>query len=503
MVKKSGGALLLAVALDTKSERPLSSQLSLALRDLILGGALRPGQRLPASRTVAAELKVSRTTVMEAFARLQAEGLIEARVGAGSYVSGVLAANPQPTEAAPAMARGSRLARRVTIGTPLILDRLPHQPRTFTTAMPAFDAFPMGLWARYEARHWRGDRHAILGYAEPQGTLGLRRAIAAHLRANRAIVAEADEIFITNGAQHAFQMIADFLLDPGDPVWCENPGAIGARNCFAAAGARLIPVPVDDEGLMVAEGLKRARRFRLAFVTPAHQQPLGSTMSLGRRLALLAAAQASDAWVVEDDYDGEFCYAGLPPPTLKSTDRGERVFYVGTFAKTLFPALRLGYMLVPKSLVESFRRLLKGIATGVPASTQEVVANFMEDGHFAAHIRRMRKLYKERHDVLIDAAQAKLAGLIEVMPTETGLHTIGRLPRGGEMDLAAAAEARRITAVPFARFCLQPIADQGLVLGFSGVGPAEIRRGVTILAELAAGLRARPAAPGRGRRAYP
>lgn len=499
MVKKSGGALLLAVALDAKSERPLASQLSLALRDLILGGALRPGQRLPASRIVAADLGVSRTTVMEAFARLQAEGLIEARVGAGSYVSAALAAHPQPAEKAPVTGRQPRLSKRVSLGQPLIIDRLPHQPRAFTTAMPAFDAFPMGLWARYEARHWRGPRAAVLGYGDPQGELALRRAIAAHLRANRAIAAEPEEIFITHGAQQAFQLIADFLLDPGDAVWCENPGAIGARNCFASAGAKLIPVPVDDEGLVVELGLKQARRFRLAFVTPAHQQPLGSTMSLRRRLALLAAAQASDAWVVEDDYDGEFCYAGLPPPTLKSTDRSDRVFYVGTFAKTLFPALRLGYMLVPKALVESFQRLIRGIATEVSANAQGVVADFMEEGHFAAHIRRMRKLYKERHDALIAAAGAQLTGLIDVMPTDTGLHTVGYLPRGQAVKLAAAAEARHITVVPITRFCLAPIKAHGLVLGFSGINPAEIRRGVAILTELADGLRVKHAVPGKER----
>ncbi|WP_374367323.1 PLP-dependent aminotransferase family protein [Dongia sp.] len=512
MVKKSGGALLLSVKLDAKSEKPLSTQLCLALRDLILSGGLRAGDRLPASRTIADDLKVSRTTVIEAFTRLQAEGLIESRTGAGSYVARALEAHRprmvQPITDTASVKRPPRLARSMTHGAPIILDRLTHEPRAFTTAMPAFDAFPMGLWARHVAKHWRARRDVTLGYGDTQGYMPLRRAIAAHLRANRAIACEPGEVFITNGAQHAFQLIASILIDPGDRIWFENPGAIGARNCFAAAGAELLPVPVDGEGLMVEAGLARAPFFRLAFVTPAHQQPLGSTMSLRRRLALLAAAEAADAWVVEDDYDGEFCYAGLPPPTLKSTDTADRVIYVGTFSKTLFPALRLGYVLVPKGLVEVFDKLIKSFVTGVPSNPQAVVADFMDEGHFAAHIRRMRKLYAERHDALIDAARAKLGGLIEVMPTDTGLHTIGVLPQGtSESAISAAALARNITVVPFGRYSIEPIQQSGLVLGFSGIGTGEIRKGVDILAEIitgaARGPRSKHAVPGTTPPAHP
>ncbi|MBK8159074.1 MAG: PLP-dependent aminotransferase family protein [Rhodospirillaceae bacterium] len=487
MVKKSGGALLLSVKLDPQSPKPLSTQLCLALRDLILGGGLRAGDRLPATRMIALDLKVSRTTVIEALARLQAEGLIESRTGAGAYVSRVM---EQRQVAVPSLAppRPPRLSRSMTQGAPIILDRLTHEARAFTTAMPAFDAFPMGLWSRHVAKHWRARRDIIMGYGDTQGYMPLRRAIAAHLRANRAIDCEPEEVFITNGAQHAFQLIASILLDPGDRIWFENPGAIGARNCFAAAGAELIPVPVDGEGLMVEAGLARARDFRLAFVTPSHQQPLGSTMSLRRRLALLSAAEVADAWVVEDDYDGEFCYAGLPPPTLKSTDTADRVIYVGTFSKTLFPALRLGYVLVPKGLVTVFDKLIRSFVTGVPSNPQAVVADFMDEGHFAAHIRRMRKLYAERHDALLEAARAKLDGLLTVVATNTGLHTVGHLPPGySEKDIVGGALARQVTVVPFQRYSIEPIGQTGLVLGFSGVGTGDIRKGVDILAETIAG----------------
>lgn len=503
MVKKSGGALLLSVKLDHDSAKPLNTQLCVALRELILSGGLRAGDRLPATRIVAKDLGVSRTTVIDAFARLQAEGLIEPRTGAGTYVSQALEAHRPATAGAASgraadAARPPRLSRLMARGSQAFFDRLPHEARAFTTALPAFDAFPMALWSRHVAKYWRAHRDVVLGYGDTQGYMPLRRAISAHLRANRAIACEPEEVFIVNGAQHGFQLISSILLDPGDKVWFENPGAIGARNCFAAAGAELVPVPVDGEGLVVEDGLARAPWFRLAFVTPSHQQPIGSTMSLRRRLALLAAAEQADAWIVEDDYDGEFCYGGRPPPTLKSTDTAGRVLYVGTFSKTLFPALRLGYVLVPPALVEVFDKIVRSFVSGVPSSPQAVVADFMDEGHFAAHIRRMRKLYAERHDALMDAAREKLAGLLDVVPTDTGLHTVGFLRDGiAESDAAAGAWSRRITVVPLQRFSIAPIEASGLVLGFSGIGPAEIRKGVGILAELLGELSARPAQAGR------
>ncbi len=492
MVKKAGGALLLSIKLDHDAARPLGTQLCVALRDQILGGGLRAGDRLPASRTMARDLGVSRTTVIEAFARLLAEGLLESRTGAGTYVAQALQDHrptPGPAPASSDTPPPPRLSRLMTRSAASFLDRLPHEARAFTTAMPAFDAFPMALWSRHVAKHWRAQRDVAMGYGDTQGYMPLRRAIAAHLRANRAITCEPEEVFIVNGAQHGFQLIASILLDPGDKVWFENPGAIGARNCLIAAGADLVPVPVDAEGLVVDQGLDRAPWFRLAFVTPSHQQPTGSTMSLTRRLALLQAAEQADAWIVEDDYDGEFRYHGLPPPTLKSTDRSGRVIYVGTFSKTLFPALRLGYVLVPQALVEAFDRIMRSFVTGVPSSLQAVVADFIDEGHFAAHIRRMRKLYAERHDALLEASRTRLAGALEVMPTGTGLHTVGYLGPGlDEAAAAAAAWQRRITTVPLRRFCIEQIAANGLVLGFSGIGTAEIRRAVGVLGETLEGL---------------
>ena len=502
MVKRVGGALLLSITIDPTRARPVSTQLAAALRDLILADGFAVGERLPASRTLARQLKLSRTTVIDAYDRLTAEGLIESRVGAGAFVSQALKAErPRPAVSLPASSPGPassgaqdppRLSRSMTQAVQrfALRQRLPSAARAFTTALPAFEAFPMSQWARLSAKHWRSGRDAVMGYGPPCGHGPLRQAIAQHLRANRGIACDAQQIFIVGGAQQAFALIGSTLLDPGDKVWFENPGAIGARNSLVATGAELVPVPVDEQGLQVAEGLRLAAQFRLAFVTPSHQQPLGVVMSLARRFALLQAAQQAGAWIMEDDYDGEFSFGGPPLPTLKSVDSTGLVIYVGTFSKSLFPSLRLGYLLAPPGLVETFNSLLSQLLNGVPTHAQAVLAEFIDEGHFAAHLRRMRKLYGERHQALLDAGRARLAGALDIVPSQSGLHTIGWLRAGlREQVIAAAAEARQITVSPLARFAIAPVALQALVLGFGGVSTAQIAAGVEVLAQVLQGPR--------------
>jgi GntR family transcriptional regulator/MocR family aminotransferase len=494
MVKRAGGALLLSIVIDPRSPRSVSSQLHGALRELILSGSFAVGERLPASRTLARELSLSRTTVIEAFDRLTAEGLIESRVGAGAFVSRALdTERPRapPREAAAAVPMATpQLSRTMTQAVSRFGDRarLPTEARAFTTALPAFEAFPVAQWARLSARHWRTPRHQVMGYGEPGGQAALRQAIALHLRANRGIACDAQQIFIVGGAQHAFHLVGSMLLNPGDKVWFENPGAIGARNSLIAAGAELVPVPVDEHGLRVAEGLRLAPMFRLAFVTPSHQQPLGMAMSLQRRFELLQAAAQAGAWIIEDDYDGEFSFGGPPLPTLKSVDATGLVIHVGTFSKSLFPSLRLGYLLAPPALVEPLDAIMARLMHGVPTHTQAVVADFIGEGHFAAHIRRMRRLYAERHEALCSAAAAQLGGALAVERSSSGLHTVGWLRAGhDEAAVVAAAAQRQVTVSSIARYTIAPRAagdSPGLVLGFGGVTPAEIERGVGVLAQV-------------------
>jgi GntR family transcriptional regulator/MocR family aminotransferase len=491
MIKRIGGALLLSLKIDRNAPETVSNQLYTAMRDFIHAGGLHLGERLPASRTLAEDLKLSRTTVINVFDRLMSEGLIESHTGSGTFVSNAwMSSRPATPEQAHEnivipSAQKPRLSRAYLQASKGFVDRLPHLTKAFTTALPAFDAFPHALWAQLMTRHWRSHNEVSMGYADPRGYAPLRQAIAAHLLANRGIKCESDQIFIVSGAQQAFHLIGNVLLDPNDKVWFENPGAIGARNSLIASGAKLIAVPVDRHGLVVEDGLKQAPQFRLAFVTPSHQQPLGVSLSLERRYALLQAAEDANAFIIEDDYDGEFRYSGQPPPTLKSIDNCGRVIYVGTFSKTLFPALRLGFLLAPPPLVDVFNHVSKALLQGVPSSHQGVVAEFMQEGHFATHLRHMRETYAERHEILCDAAGQHLSGLLTIVPTDTGLHTIGRLPPGiSETEVAEAALERDIVVTPIERFCIAPTETKGLVLGFSGIKPPEIVAGVEVLAEV-------------------
>jgi GntR family transcriptional regulator/MocR family aminotransferase len=492
MVKRTGGALLNGIGLDRGAVQPLSVQISTGLRELILDGSLPAGSRLPATRTLAQDFGVARATVVESFERLAAEGLIEMRVGSGSFVSGTLEhQRPAPTARNASTRRcAGRVARPWVEAAGRFGVRLAHEPRPFTTALPAFDAFPMGQWSRLSAKHWRKARQIVLGYSEPEGYGPLRQAIASHLRTYRGIDCDWRQIFVTAGAQHAFQIAALCLLEGGDKVWFEDPGAIGARNGLLLSGAEIVPVPVDEAGIDVGRGLQRAPHFALAFVTPSHQQPLGVAMSLERRFALLHAAEQCDAWIVEDDWDGEFFFSGQPLPTLKSIDAADRVVYVGSFSKSLFPSLRLGFMLVPDALRETIRLCLDAYASGVPTATQAIVSDFIREGHFAAHIRRMRRLYQERHLALLGAARERLSDWLDIVPAHTGMHAVAWLK--GTIDaglVSAAATAAGITATPVSRFAVEPIGKEGIVLGFGAFTPTQIETGVRGLEQVFRSMR--------------
>ncbi|TCT06406.1 GntR family transcriptional regulator [Paralcaligenes ureilyticus] len=490
MVKIARGALLASITIDRESAKTMSTQICAAIRKMILSGALTAGERLPSSRTLAQELGVSRTTIINVFDRLTEEGLIDSKTGAGSFIGETLSTHlPKlPTPSAEMIGKrrdNLRLARCLEQAIGQFSKRIPHESKAFTTGIPAFDVFPLAQWSRLVSKHYRSKRDIVMGYGDPEGFLPLRKAIANHLRGNRGLSCEPEQIFIVSGAQQAFNLICSVLLNPGDKVWFENPGAIGARNSLSACGMDLYPIPIDREGIIVEEGLRRAPYFRLAFVTPSHQQPIGVTLSLARRIELLQAAEQSDAWILEDDYDGEFRYQSSPLPTLQSLDTTERVIYVGTFSKSLFPALRLGYFVAPPILVDTFQKVSGAFLQGAPSNLQAVVADFIDEGHFATHIRRMCKIYAARHNILIEASRQRLQGLLEVIPTDTGFHTIGRLAQGySEQQVSAAAAAKGISVSPIGRYCIEPVSMKGLVLGFSTIKAPEIKAGVEALAQV-------------------
>ncbi|MBW8635861.1 PLP-dependent aminotransferase family protein [Hoeflea sp. WL0058] len=491
-MKNAAGALLSSIKLDRQSRKSISVQLYMALRDTILSGGLKAGDRLPATRTLAKEIGVSRTTVIDAIERLTADGMLVSRVGSGTYVSDTLdrqrptaritRSSDETINHAPALSGTLRHAQKSYAKRKW----LPHTTKPFVTAMPALDAFPMATWTRIYARHLRGNRNDVMGYGQPQGHEGLRSAIATHLNAVRGITCDPAQVFITSGAQHAFSLIGQMLLNAGDRVWMENPGASGARNALLSAGAELVPIAVDRSGLVVKDGLAKAPDFQLAFITPSHQQPLGYVMSLERRFELLEAVEQARALIIEDDYDGEFYFGNAPQPALRSIDSQGQVIYVGTFSKSLFPSLRLGFILAPERMVSAFNELFESWVGGPPTATQAVVADFMDEGHFATHIRMMRRLYKARYDALIRAA-TRLPDTVQIQETSGGFHTWARLDSRFDVDsLVKQARSRGVVLAPLGRYCLAPMEENGFVIGFGSASPDEIERGMEILGSLVA-----------------
>ena len=377
---------------------------------------------------MAEELAISRTTVLTVYDRLNSEGLIYSKTGAGSFISSTLKQRQQTLDGA-IRKRGGVTAQAPPLSQAFraMLERLPGRveisdPQAFSTAIPAIDVFPMELWSRLVSRYSR--RHELVRYVPSKGYTPLLNAVAAHLRTERGLECRPDQIYITSGAQQAFNFLAEILLDPGDRVWFENPGSRVARYSFSTRGAELIAVPVDAEGLDVKQACKLSRQFKLVSVTPSHQQPTGSIMSLSRRLELLNAADAANAWIIEDDFDGEFFYANRPLPTLFSIARNERVIYVGTFSKSMFPSLRLGYFVVPDSLVPRLDRSVGNYLPAVPLLIQAAAAEFIDKGHFATHIRKAKKVYRERHRALERSVAEHLDEYLDLIPTETGFHAL-------------------------------------------------------------------------------
>ena len=457
------------LALDRTSATSLQDQIVAFFRDAVLRGAMKPGARLPSSRQLAADLGVARITAVEAFDRLSAEGYFVTRRGVGLFVANTVtdaylsglptrprhARTPAATTPAPAKTR--------SLDTPSA-DTLP-----LATGVPALEEFPWRDWARISARVFRDRPAAALAYGDPQGLPELRSAIADYLGAARGIVCDPDQIVVVSGSQQGIDLTARVVASPGDAAWFEDPGYGAARAALAAARLKVALVPADRDGIDVARGIADAPTARLAMVTPSYHYPLGGTLSLPRRRALLAWAHATGAWILEDDYYGEYRFAGRPQLPLYALDRHARVLYLGTFSKMLAPGLRIGFVVAPRPLVQRLTEMKMATDRYTPGLMQLVLARFISEGRLAAHVRRMRTLYRERRAALLDALATHARDVLDIgEPPDAGLHVAVRLT-GPVDDVAVRRNLRKlgVSAAPLSTYYASTPKVRGFVLGFA------------------------------------
>jgi GntR family transcriptional regulator/MocR family aminotransferase len=487
-MKRISASFFPPIAIAYRAKTPMYRQLYDWFRKAIIDGQMRPGQRVPSTRGLAAELKISRIPVSNAYEQLLAEGYFETFVGAGTCVARSI---PDDTLSAPAVkARKGlqkiveelgprRISRRGTALASVPAQSWLNNLGAFRVSLPALDHFPIGVWSKLVARHSRKPPRGIMAYGDAMGYLPFREAIAEYLGAVRAVRCEASQILVTTGSQQGLQISAQVLLDPKDSVWMEEPGYPGARHAFLTVGARLVPVPVDHEGMDIAQIIRRGRHARAVYITPSHQYPMGMTMSATRRMLLLNWAMQTGAWIIEDDYDSEYRFGIRPIASLQSLDTDERVIYVGTFSKVMFPALRLGYVVVPKDLVPAFSAVRD--AADIFSSTlyQEVMTDFIREGHFARHIRRMRMLYMERRMALVEAIQIQMGDMSQVIGAEAGMHLVALLPPGtNDVTVSRKAAQAGISAMPLSICYLTPPTRGGLILGYGGANLRQIQDGI-------------------------
>ncbi|MGD8829624.1 MAG: PLP-dependent aminotransferase family protein [Pseudomonadales bacterium] len=478
--------LALAIGLESDGSRPLHRQVYDGLRDAVLAGNLQPGWRLPSSRALSEELGCSRNTVLNAYEQLRSEGYLEARRGAGCFVSPVL---PE-TLLAPLGSAGSggRAQAGVALGLSdrgrtlaglhqLEVDTLAGAGAAFATGLPDLDAFPFDQWGRLLGSLWRHPDRELVHSRDPAGLPALRVAIARHLNAVRGLRCHPEEILVTSGSQQSLDLVARLLLEPGARVLVEDPGYSGLRGPLVGAGVTMVPVAVDEHGMRVEQALQTGPDARLAMVTPSHQYPLGSTLSLSRRLALLSWAHEGAGWILEDDYDSEYRYAGRPLAALRGLDverhpDAQRVIYMGSFSRVLFPGIRLGYLVVPRALVADFVAARRALDDYPSLITQPVLARFMESGQFAAHVRRMRRRYGERQRRLLAAADRELDGLLHLQADDAGMHLVARpgprLPPGvSDQALVSAAASARVRVSALSSCYLDAKPQHGLLMGYA------------------------------------
>ncbi|MBZ9842215.1 PLP-dependent aminotransferase family protein [Mesorhizobium sp. CA5] len=469
------------LAVNRSSPEHLSRQLYHGLVAIIRNRTLPPGSELPSTRALAAELGLGRNTIVAAYDQLVTEGYLANRQGARPVIVD-LPEGPRetPAEDPPVPLRQPSLRGQQLLSQPYHHGRPGHV--AFHPGMPDAQSFPFGVWGRLVARRASHGGETLFGTYDVTGHPALKEAIAGYLYSARGVRCRPEQIVITTGAQAAFDLLARLLLDPGDTVWMEEPGYYGAKAAFTVAGARILPIAVDQERGWRLD----APNFspRLIYVTPACQHPLGITMRMEERLRLLDIAETANAWVIEDDFDGEYRFQGRPVPAIQSMDRSGRVIYVGTFAKLLFPALRLGFMVLPPELAGRIVNALSTTGQFAPLLLQAALADFITEGHMSRHLKRMRRIYAQRRQLFREIVTERLRDEITLSPAEAGIQVVGYLREGiDDIKVSQAAAKRAINVSPLSKYFQNTAPTQGLVLGYAACDAAQTRDGVERLAQ--------------------
>ncbi|MCP4072658.1 MAG: PLP-dependent aminotransferase family protein [Hyphomicrobiales bacterium] len=490
-MNSSPQSALLFISLDYGISKSLPDQIYNQIKEAVLTGRLKPGARLPATRVLANQLAVSRNTVVAAFELLGSEDYLVSRPGSGTRITShlpeeLLMIRSQPKNPVDKPADVGKISKlSLHLGGDDNKGR--HHTsglRAFRPGLPDLEHFPFQLWSRIIGRFWRNPPRDLLSSGDVAGYLPLREAIADYLGAVRGVRCNADQVFITSGAQQAIDLVARTIIDPGDDVWVENPGYAGLSSALMAAGARVNHIILDEEGICIKNGRHKAAGAVLAAVTPSHQYPLGITMSLKRRLELLEWAEEANAWLLEDDFDSEFRYSGKPLSALQGLDQTNRVIYIGTFSKVLFPSLRLGYVVVPESLIDAIANIRLAVDDHPTLALQPALHAFISDGYFSSHIRKLRKLYIERQGLLISALRQYADGLLFAAPNDSGMHLVASInPSFGIDDKTASQRASNagLIAPALSDYCTGISLPAALLLGYAGLSHREIDRDVRFL----------------------
>jgi GntR family transcriptional regulator / MocR family aminotransferase len=481
--------LLTSISITKKAEKPLQNQLYDQLKSAIYEGMLRRGDRLPSSREMSAELKISRNTVLQVFEQMKMEGYFESRTGAGTYISSntnnfsftkIRSTRPvQKQERHIANPDGLNNSFK---GHFTALEAI----RPFQQSIPLIPEFPFATWARISTSILKKPSSLHLGYDDAQGYLPLRKALADHLRISRSINCEPENILIVNGSRQALHLAAEILLKQGDQCLMEDPGYPGAKSAMHRFGGQVCPVPITSDGIDLDYAIKHYPKAKLCYVTPSHQFPMGNTMPINARIKLLNWAKENQMWIIEDDYDSEFRYNGRPVPALQGLDTNGNVIYSGTFSKVLLPALRLGYMVFPSNAMARIFAVGKSVIDGQSnAFNQAIVSEFIRQGHFSRHIRRMRLLYKKAQDDLLGLIGLHLKNKLTPVPVQAGMHLLAWLPPSANAELVAnEAQKEGLIIHPLSQYSIRCNHPNGLTLGFSGFSYPEMETSIIKLKRL-------------------